>query len=105
MDHIFWLFLIMAAVFILSGLIINKYPNLIAGYRNLSLEKKKTIDTKKLASHLRLGFVITGCFILLAYFLLRQFHSSHYDLLALLMLPMLGLFITYATLPKLSKSS
>ena len=68
MDSLFvWLF---AAIFVLLGLLVRKYPKLIAGYNTMSPERQKLVDVKGLTAFMCRAFCIIGLLIILVYYLL-----------------------------------
>lgn len=62
-----WLF---AALFVLLGLLVRKYPKLIAGYNTMSPEQQKLVDVKGLTAFMCRSFCIIGLLVLLVYYLL-----------------------------------
>lgn len=68
MDSLFvWLF---AAIFVLLGLLVHKYPKLIAGYNTMSPERQKQVDVKGLTAFMCRTFCIIGLLVVLVYYLL-----------------------------------
>lgn len=68
MDSLFvWFF---AALFVLLGLLVRKYPKLIAGYNTMSPERQKLVDVKGLTTFMCRAFCIIGLLVLLVYYLL-----------------------------------
>lgn len=68
MDSLFvWLF---AAIFVLLGLLVRKYPKLIAGYNTMSPERQMLVDVKGLTAFMCRTFCIIGLLIILTYYLL-----------------------------------
>lgn len=68
MDSLFvWLF---AAIFVLLGLLVRKYPKLIAGYNTMSSERQKLVDVKGLTAFMCRTFCIIGLLVVLVYYLL-----------------------------------
>ncbi len=65
---IVWIF---AAIFILLGFLVRKYPKLIAGYNTMSPERQKQVDVKGLAAFMCRalcmigGLVVVVCYLLL----------------------------------------
>lgn len=62
-----WLF---AAFFVLLGLLVCKYPKLIAGYNTMSPERQKLVDVKGLTAFMCRAFCIIGLLVVLVYYLL-----------------------------------
>ncbi|MFD1613602.1 DUF3784 domain-containing protein [Gelatiniphilus marinus] len=56
---------LVGAIFIICGLFVKKYPNLIAGYNTMTAEEKKNIDIKKFSTFLHNGLIITGALAIL----------------------------------------
>lgn len=68
MDSLFvWLF---AALFVLLGLLVRKYPKLIAGYNTMSPERQKQVDVKGLTAFMCRTFCIIGLLVVLVYYML-----------------------------------
>lgn len=68
MDSLFvWLF---AAIFVLLGLLVRKYPKLIAGYNTMSPERQKLVDVKGLTTFMCRVFCVIGLLVVLVYYLL-----------------------------------
>lgn len=68
MDSLFvWLF---AAIFVLLGLLVRKYPKLIAGYNTMLPERQKLVDVKGLKAFMCRSFCIIGLLVVLVYYLL-----------------------------------
>ncbi|WP_452219762.1 DUF3784 domain-containing protein [Lacinutrix salivirga] len=68
--------LVTSFILILCGFLVEKYPNLIAGYNTLSDSKKKKINVKALSLFLKKVLIGLGLLILLLYLLLRLFNSK-----------------------------
>ena len=51
-------------IFIICGLLVKKYPNLIAGYNTMSVKEKKSFDIKKFSSFIHNGLIITGALLI-----------------------------------------
>lgn len=62
-----WLF---AALFVLLGLFVRKYPKLIAGYNTMLPERQKLVDVKGLKAFMCRSFCVIGLLVLLVYYLL-----------------------------------
>ena len=68
MDSLFvWLF---AAIFVLLGLLVRKYPKLIAGYNTMSPERQKLVDVKGLTAFMCRASCVSGLLVVLVYYLL-----------------------------------
>jgi hypothetical protein len=57
-------------LFIILGLLVKKYPNLMAGYNTMSAEKKKNVDVEGLTTYARNTLLGIGLIIILAGFAL-----------------------------------
>ena len=53
-------------IFIICGLLVKNFPNLIAGYNTMSAEEKKNIDIKKFSTFLHNGLIIIGALLIIA---------------------------------------
>jgi len=88
-------------IFIICGLLVKKYPNLIAGYNSMSAEEKKNIDIKKFSTFLHNGLIITGALLIIAsvvfYFLEIMLL---YRLLIGIIIMFFGLLYTLINAPK-----
>ena len=47
-------------ILIISGILVKKFPNLIAGYNTLSEEEKKKIDINHLSTFMHNGLILIG---------------------------------------------
>lgn len=47
-------------ILIISGILVKKYPNLIAGYNTLSAADKQKVDIKRLSKFMHDGLIIIG---------------------------------------------
>ncbi|MEM7512355.1 MAG: DUF3784 domain-containing protein [Bacteroidota bacterium] len=56
---------------ILSGFLVKRYPNLIAGYNTMSAERKKYVNIEGLSSWMKNGFILIGVLIIISSFLLK----------------------------------
>lgn len=56
----FTILLLTGALLIVVGLLVKRFPMLIAGYNTLPAEKKKNVDIEGLASFMRRHLVIMG---------------------------------------------
>ena len=52
------------------GLLVRKYPKLIAGYNTMSPERQKQLDVKGLTAFMCRTFCIIGLLVVLVYYLL-----------------------------------
>ena len=65
------LILIVGAMMIGIGFLVKAYPNMIAGYNTMSIDRKKNVDIKGLSSFVRKAFIIIGLTIIIGYFLFK----------------------------------
>ncbi len=63
--------IILSSILIISGFLVNKYPNLIAGYNTMSISEKEKIDITNLSSFLKRILLGLGIVSLLLYFVLE----------------------------------
>ena len=56
---------------ILSGFLVKRYPNLIAGYNTMSAERKKHVNIEGLSSWMKNGFILIGVLIIISGFVLK----------------------------------
>ena len=64
--------LFVGLLFIIMGVLIYFFPNLIAGYNTLSKEDKKKVDIKGLSKFIRNSFIIFGIYIIVIYYTLEK---------------------------------
>ncbi|MCL6295809.1 DUF3784 domain-containing protein [Jejuia spongiicola] len=82
-------------IFIICGLLVKKYPNLIAGYNSMTIEEKKKIDIKKLSTFLHNGLIITGALAIIVAILLFFLDIKQlYRLFAGIIIIVVGLLYT-----------
>ncbi len=92
---------LVGAIFIICGLLVKKYPNLIAGYNTMTAEEKKNIDIKKFSTLLHNGLIITGALAIMATSLLFLLDVEHfYRLLISVIILVFGLLYTLINAPK-----
>lgn len=88
---IVWLF---AVLFVVLGLLVRKYPKLIAGYNTMSPERQQNVDAKGLAAFMCRAFCAIGLLVLLVHYLLvwcgKDVHAA--VLASTLGVPMVGVF-------------
>ena len=65
-----------AAMLVLIGLLVLKFPKLIAGYNTMTPEQQKKVDIKRLKTFMCRAFCIMGIAILLVSLLLQPFTSD-----------------------------
>ena len=62
MDEIF-IHILTGVFLIVVGLLVKRFPMLIAGYNTMPAEKKKNVDIAGLSSFMRRHLVIIGAFL------------------------------------------
>jgi len=77
--------LIIGIILIVTGVLVKKYPNLIAGYNTMSGEQKQLVHIDGLSSMMRTGLVAMGIVVVLSESLLSLFNLKGYG--TLLMIP------------------
>lgn len=70
--------LIFSAFFILLGLLIWKFPKLIAGYNTMSAEQQKKVDVKGLKSFMCRACCAIGILIFIVYLTLQHFIDENW---------------------------
>ena len=68
--------IITAAMLVLIGLLVLKFPKLIAGYNTMTPEQQKKVDIKRLKTCMCRAFCVMGIAILLVSLLLQPFTSD-----------------------------
>ena len=68
--------IITAAMLVLIGLLVLKFPKLIAGYNTMTPEQQKKVDIKRLNTFMCRAFCVMGIAILLVSLLLQPFTSD-----------------------------
>jgi hypothetical protein len=63
--------LITGLVFIGAGLLVKRFPNMIAGYNNMSDENRTLVDISGLSTFLRNGLILIGAIIILCFCLMK----------------------------------
>ena len=64
---------IFSAFFILLGLLVWRFPKLIAGYNTMTPEQQKKVDVKGLKAFMCRVFCVIGVLVFVSYLLLRLF--------------------------------
>lgn len=83
---------LLAVLFVVLGLLVRKYPKLIAGYNTMSLERQKKVDAKGLAAFKCRSFCMMGLFVVVLYYLLMWggMDREAAVLVSMLLVPILG---------------
>lgn len=61
---------LLAVLFVALGLLVHKYPKLIAGYNTMPPEWQKKVDAKGLAAFMCRSFCMMGLLVVVLYYLL-----------------------------------
>lgn len=61
---------LLAVLFVVLGLLVSKYPKLIAGYNTMSPERQKKVDAKGVAAFMCRSFCMMGLLVVVLYYLL-----------------------------------
>ena len=56
---------ITAGLMILLGLLVKKFPNMIAGYNTMTKEQQRNVNINGLSSHIRNCFIVIGFVIII----------------------------------------
>lgn len=59
---------ITAAILFVLGLLVRRYPNLIAGYNTMSAEQKKKVDIKGLSGFMCRSLCVMAVLMILSYY-------------------------------------
>ncbi len=82
-------------IFIICGLLVKKYPNLIASYNSMTIEEKKKINIKKLSTFLHNGLITTGALAIIVAILMFFLDIKQlYRLFAGIIIIVVGLLYT-----------
>jgi len=77
---------------VLIGLLVKKFPDLIAGYNTMSSREKKTVDIDGLSSMMRTSLVVLGSIIALIYPIMTLFVLKQNVVEAMITIVLFGLF-------------
>ena len=85
---------IFSAFFILLGLLVWRFPKLIAGYNTMTPEQQKKVDVKGLKAFMCRVFCMIGVLLVLCHYLLvlAGMRGQIALLLSVVLVPMLGAF-------------
>jgi len=74
--------LIIGILIIIAGLLVKPYPNLIAGYNNLTKKEKEKVEIKKLSTMLRNTLICLGILVIIIGIVTKSFNvKEHYSIL------------------------
>ncbi|WOD43051.1 DUF3784 domain-containing protein [Hwangdonia lutea] len=92
---------LVGAIFIICGVLVKKYPNLIAGYNTMTPEEKRNIDIKKFSTFLHNGLIIIGALLIVASVVFYVIETMLlYRLLVDVIIIFFGLLYTLINAPK-----
>lgn len=85
-------------LFILLGLLVRKYPKLIAGYNTMLPERQKLVDVKGLTTFMCRAFCIIGLLVVLVYYLLLWSGMAEMaaELVSVIAVPVVGSVVMVA---------
>jgi len=80
--------LIIAAVLFVLGMLVRKYPNLIAGYNTMTAEQKKNVDVKGLSNSL----CVIAVLMIVSYFVMvaRSVNEKAVSVVSTMLIPIIG---------------
>jgi hypothetical protein len=80
-------------ILIISGILVKKYPNLIAGYNTLSDAEKQKVDIKRLSKFMHDGLIIIGAVSIILSIIMFSFDfKASYRLMIITGLIIIGVF-------------
>ena len=83
--------IIIAVILIITGLLVWKYPGLIAGYNTMTPEQQRNVDIKGLKTFMCRAFCLVGIAVILAAYLFRQsINGIAADLMSTILIPLSG---------------
>ena len=86
-------YFIIGVVFIVLGLLVRKYPILLAGYNTMSKEKKANVDEKGLTKYMCNWLVCIGAAVIVLYIVLDYFEYTDYLDVIILSILLVAFFI------------
>jgi Domain of unknown function (DUF3784) len=92
--------LITGAGLVLAGLLVKKFPDLIAGYNTMSAKEKAKVDIDGLSSMMRIRLVIMGVLVALISPLMTLLNLQQYVAGALISVVLIGVFAMVLAAPK-----
>ena len=78
--------MIIAAVLFVLGMLVRKYPNLIAGYNTMTAEQKKNVDVKGLSNFMIAVLMIVSYFVMVA----RSVNEKAVSVVSTMLIPIIG---------------
>ena len=92
---------IFSAFFILLGLLVWRFPKLIAGYNTMTSEQQKKVDVKGLKAFMCRVFCAIGVLVFVSYLLLRLFMDEASAInISSIVVPIIG--VIYLLRPQLT---
>lgn len=84
--------LIIAAVLFVLGMLVRKYPNLIAGYNTMTAEQKKNVDVKGLSSFMCRSLCVIAVLMIVSYFVMvaRSVNEKAVSVVSTTLIPIIG---------------
>lgn len=86
--------LIIAAVLFVLGMLVRKYPNLIAGYNTMTAEQKKNVDVKGLSNFMRRSLCVIAVLmiVIVSYFVMvaRSVNEKAVSVVSTMLIPIIG---------------
>lgn len=84
--------LIIAAVLFVLGMLVRKYPNLIAGYNTMTAEQKKNVDVKGLSNFMRRSLCVIAVLMIVSYFVMvaRAVNEKAVSVVSTMLIPIIG---------------
>ena len=84
--------LIIAAVLFVLGMLVRKYPNLIAGYNTMTAEQKKNVDVKGLSNFMCRSLCVIAVLMIVSYFVMvaRSVNEKAVSVVSTPLIPIIG---------------
>ena len=84
--------LIIAAVLFVLGMLVRKYPNLIAGYNTMTAEQKKNVDVKGLSNFMCRSLCVIAVLMIVSYFVMvaRSVNEKAVSVVSTTLIPIIG---------------
>lgn len=89
--------LIIAAVLFVLGMLVRKYPNLIAGYNTMTAEQKKNVDVKGLSNFMCRSLCVIAVLMIVSYFVMvaRSVNEKAVSVVSTTLIPIIGSIYMY----------
>ena len=84
--------LIIAAVLFVLGMLVRKYPTLIAGYNTMTAEQKKNVDVKGLSNFMCRSLCVIAVLMIVSYFVMvaRSVNEKAVSVVSTMLIPIIG---------------